>query len=367
MQYFQYGKKKIRLPVFFPDATKGFIKSLDTEDIGITKTPGILVNTFHLYRATVDKVLRECGGIKNFMNWKGAVISDSGGFQAMSLIKSKVLVGEIIDKGILYKAGKRKTKVFTPEDSVRFQMLLNTDMVVVLDDFTPPKAPRAVAQDTVTRTVMWARRCKDEFENICKRSRIGKDKRPYILGVVQGGDYLDLRKECADKLLEIGFDGFGYGGWPINDKGKFNYKVASCIATNTPSNYFLFGLGIGKPKEIVSLVKMGYDIFDCVLPTRDARHGRLYMYNADSIDKINPIKNNFYSFYTPNKKKYRSDNGVISKACDCILCKKYSRAYLAHLFKERETTAMRLSTIHNLRFYSILMERLRKIYWNLPK
>jgi queuine tRNA-ribosyltransferase len=361
MKYFGCGKTKVKLPVFFPDATRGFIKTLDAEDIRVTKTPGILVNTFHLYKDTGKRVLKKFDGIRNFMNWDGAVISDSGGFQVMSLIKNKVLKGKIIDKGVVYKSGKGKMKTFTPEDSIRFQMLLKSDMIVVLDDFTPPKASKNVAKKTVDRTVDWARRSKEEYMRICKKESLNEKNRPYILGVVQGGDYLDLRKECADRLLEIGFDGFGYGGWPLKEDGTFNYEVAECISEKTPKDYFLYGLGIGKPEEIVNLVKMGYGIFDCVLPTRDARHGRLYVFNADSINQIDLKRADMYSFYTPNKQKHYSDNDTVSTACDCLLCKNYSRAYLAHLFREKETTAMRLSTIHNLRFYSILMNKLKKL------
>jgi len=224
-------------------------------------------------------------------------------------------------------------------------------MAVVLDDFTEPKASYEKAKETVRRTILWAKRCKKEF--------LKYSPRPYILAVVQGGDYLDLRKECAQKLAEIGFDGFGFGGWPITQEGKFNYEVAQCIADATPKHYFLFGLGIGKPEEIVRCVDLGYHIFDCVLPTRDARHRRLYVYNADSIKKINPRQPKFYSYFTPDKEKHYQDNRPVSRACDCLLCRRYTRAYLAHLFRTEEITAMRLATIHNLRFYSILMENLR--------
>jgi len=177
---------------------------------------------------------------------------------------------------------------------------------------------------------------------------------------VQGGDDLKLRKECAERLLEIGFDGYGYGGWPIKDDGEFNYEVARRISRDIPDKHFLFGLGIGKPDEIVNLVSMGYDIFDCVLPTRDARHKRLYVYTADRMDKIEVQKEGFYEYFLPQKQKYYYDDSPISTACDCLLCKNYSRAYLNHLFKIGDMTAGRLATIHNLRFYSILMEKLRR-------
>jgi queuine tRNA-ribosyltransferase len=175
---------------------------------------------------------------------------------------------------------------------------------------------------------------------------------------VQGGSYQDLREYCTKELVKIGFDGLGYGGWPIDEKGSFDYESAKSIANNTPSNYFLYGLGVGKPEEVLGCAKLGFNIFDCVLPTRDARHGRLYVYNFDSIEEINLNTTNFYSFYTPGKEKYYKDDSPISTACDCLLCKKYSKAYLAHLFRIGDFTAGRLATIHNLRFYSILMEKI---------
>ncbi|MFC1600709.1 tRNA-guanine transglycosylase, partial [Patescibacteria group bacterium] len=177
--------------------------------------------------------------------------------------------------------------------------------------------------------------------------------------------YMDLRERCAKKLVKIGFDGLGYGGWPLTNEGFFNYEVAKIIADNSPSDYLLYGLGIGKPDEILGCVKLGFDIFDCVLPTRDARHRRLYVYNADSIDKIDLSNNDFYSYYIPDKQKHTKENSSVSYACDCLLCTKYSRAYLAHLFRSREALALRLSTIHNLRFYSLLMEKIGELRGNI--
>lgn len=350
---------KLKLPLFFPDATRAFVKAVDSEDLRNTKTPGILVNTYHLYKDVGSEVIKKFAGVRRFMNWDGAIISDSGGFQIMSLIKSDAKRGIVTDEGVTFKPFGEKAITLTPEVSIRFQMELNTDLVVVLDDFTPPNAKLDVAKDTVRRTILWAVRSKREFLKICEEQKIKKSDRPYIIGVVQGGDYLDLRKECTKRLVEIGFDGLGYGGWPVN-KGNFNYDVAKTIAEHTPKDYFLYGLGIGKPHEIVECFKLGYTIFDCVLPTRDARHKRLYIYNATSIDEINVYSQNFYSYYFPDKERYYKDTYLVDSACDCLLCTKYSRAYLAHLFKSKEVSALRLATIHNLRFYSILMEKLQK-------
>lgn len=349
----------IPLPVFFPDATRAVLKTLDSRDIEGTKTPGILVNTYHLYLELGKKVLKAHGGVRGFMNWKGGVISDSGGFQLMSLVK-ETKNGKVTDEGITFHPSKKKRMMFTPEDSVAFQMQIEPDMVVVLDDFTPPTATREQAEETVRRTILWARRSKEEFERQCKAKKISEKDRPYLLGVVQGGFFEDLRRECARELVKIGFDGFGYGGWPIKSDGSFDYDSARYIAEETPEDYFLYGLGIGKPNEVATLVEMGYNIFDCVLPTRDARHRRLYVFNAKSMEEIDVKADKFWSFYTPDKEKYYSDARPVSEACDCLLCSNYSRAYLAHLFRIGDMTAGRLATIHNLRFYSLLMEKLQK-------
>lgn len=360
MEYFKSKNRQIPLPIFFPDATRAVIRSLDTEDIESTKTRGILVNTFHLWQELGGNVLEKFGGIGKFMDFKGGIISDSGGFQVMSVVKSGAVKGRITDEGVIFHPTKKTKKVLTPEKSINFQMKLQTDMVVALDDFTDPKSSYEEAKDSVERTISWAKRSKDEFIKLCEAKKLKEEERPYILGVVQGGKYQDIRKYCAQELVKIGFDGLGYGGWPIDEFGDFDYESAKTIAENAPKDYFLYGLGVGKPEEIVILNKMGFNIFDCVLPTRDARHGRLYVYNFDSIENINISKENFYSFYTPDKERYYEDTSPISTACDCLLCKKYSKSYLAHLFRIGDFTAGRLATIHNLRFYSILMEKIQK-------
>lgn len=341
---FKYQRGELLTPLFFPDATKAVVRSVDSQDVMNTRTPGILVNTLHLYLDLGKRVLKKFDGIGPLMGWPGALISDSGGFQVMSLAKKGS--GKVSDAGVSFHLNKKKTVLLTPEKSIEFQSWLKTDLMVVLDDFTMPKASYEEARETVRRTVLWARRSKAEFVKIYQN----QPSRPYLIAVVQGGGFPDLRKECSLRLGEIGFDGYGYGGWPLDGEGTFDYTSAKIIADNTPKNSWLYGLGIGKPDEVVNLAKMGYDIFDCVLPTRDARHGRLYV-SADNEKG--------YSFYTPKKEKYYCDDRVVDPNCDCLLCRHYSRAYLRHLFKIKDLTAVRLATIHNLRFYSRLMEKLR--------
>jgi len=353
MKIFKYQRGELLTPLFFPDATKAVVRSVDSQDVIKTKTPGILVNTLHLYLDLGEKILKKFKGIGPLMGWPGALISDSGGFQVMSLAKKGS--GKVTDEGVSFFLNKKKKVLLTPEKSIQFQALLKTDLMVVLDDFTPLTASRKEAEETVRRTVKWAKRSKEEFEKIYQN----QPDRPYLIAVVQGGSFLDLRKECCWRLAEIGFDSYGYGGWPMDKEGKFDYISAKIIADNTPKNCFLYGLGIGKPDEVVKLVKLGYDIFDCVLPTRDARHGRLYVYKAKSMKEIDVHSPKFYQYFSPDKEKNCDDNRPVSLACDCLLCQNYSRAYLRHLFSINDFSALRLSTIHNLRFYSILMEKLR--------
>lgn len=334
------------LPVFFPDATRGLIKSLDTEDIENTKTLGILVNTYHLFKDLGVDFIKSRGGIKNFMDWNGFVISDSGGFQVGSLIKMSPTKGFVNDDGATFKPDGEKVFKLTPENSIEFQLELGSDMVVVLDDFTDPNATYEEAKISVERTISWAQRSKDTFNKITKKM----ENKPLILGVVQGGYYQDLRKHCATELAKIGFDGFGYGGWPMTKDNKFDIESAKTISENTPDGYLLYGLGIGMPQDIVAMAKIGFNIFDCVLPTRDARHGRAYVFKNESYE---------YEFVDLTKGRMMNDDSKLSSNCDCLTCTRYTRSYLAHLFKTKDSVAGRLITIHNLRFYSILMERLR--------
>lgn len=356
------GGLEIPLPVFFPDATRAVLKTLDTTDIESTNTPGILVNTFHLHHQPGPEIIEQFKGVRPFMGWNGGVISDSGGFQVMSLAKKFGGKHPVNDEGVKFKSPDGQRIFFTPKTSIDFQFALKTDMVVVLDDFTDLQATPRQARETVERTIMWAKLCKQIFIKNCENQKIPEENRPYLLGVVQGGHNLELRRECTQRLVEIGFDGLGYGGWPMKDEGGFNFEIPQIISQNTPDNYFLYGLGVGMPDDIVGCVKLGWNIFDCVIPTRDARHRRLYIYNSNTIDNIDVNQSHFYSHFVPDRDANLNLNEPVSTACDCLLCTKYTKGYLSHLYKIGDQTAGRLATIHNLRFYSILMDKLKPIY-----
>lgn len=333
-------------PIFFPDATKGFVRSVDFNDLDTIGVKGILVNTYHLYKEFGTSFFKKCGGIKRFMKYKGLVISDSGGFQIGSLLKMYPGKGHISNNGALFKADREKQIMLTPEKSMEFQLALKTDLVVVLDDFTSPNASYNEAKISVERTIKWAYRAKKEYERILEE----KKKQPLIIGVVQGGFYQDLRRYCTEELVKIGFDGLGYGGWPLRQaQGKlsweFDYDSAKTIAKYTPKNYLLYGLGIGKPKQIIKLINMGYKIFDCVLPTRDARHGRAYISLNKTLNLTRGV--------------FKNDIKPIDPKCACPTCGRYSRSYINYLFKVGDFSAGRLLTIHNLYFYIRLMDKIK--------
>ena len=339
------------LPLFFPDATRGFVRELSWDDVVGVGLPGVLVNTFHLLREQGYEKTIAAGGVRPMIGWDGAIISDSGGFQVMSIAKKGS--GRITDEGVVFVMDNQE-HLLTPEESIRYQLTMKTDLCVVLDDFTPPDATYEEAEETVLRTTLWARRCKDEFEKII--SETGQN-RPYLVGVVQGGSYPELRMRSMKELKEIGFSAYGYGGWPMKD-GVFDEDSARLMAENLPKDSLLYGLGIGKPDDIVKCVALGWQIFDCVLPTRDARHGRLYVYTAESMDKIDVHSPLFYEYFNPTHASHKEEKITVSTACDCELCTTATRADLYKMWKAKDKAVLRLATIHNLRFYAILMEKI---------
>ena len=346
--------KKLEFPTFFPDGTRAVVRSLDSKDLEEAKVEGIIVNTYHLARQPGDKLLAKLGGVKKFMNWKGFIISDSGGFQIMSLIH-RGGKGKITKAGVYFE-GER----FTPENSIQIQFNLGVDVIIVLDYFTSPKASKDEALESVKITIEWAKRSKEEYLRQIEKRKIPEGKRPLLLAVIQGGFYKDLREKCAGELLKIGFDGYGFGGWPVDDKGNFDFELMRFNAALTPDDKIRFALGVGKPENIVEGVKAGYHIFDCVLPTRDARHRRLYVFKKNWKKILEEGRHDFYEYIYPTREEFARYKGPIEETCDCYTCQNYSLSYLRHLFKIEDTLAYRLASIHNLRFYTRLIEALRK-------
>lgn len=357
---YRIKKRVIHFPIYFPDATLAVVKSIDSMDLVTSKIEGLVVNTYHLMSQPGWMVLKKFGGIKKYMGWNGLIVSDSGGFQLLTLIYRNQLHRRIDKEGITFTENNNKKMKFTPEISIQGQFDLGADIMICLDDFTPPHGTEEQKEQSVERTIEWAKRCKNEFEHQIEKRKLSDTNRPILIAVIQGGDNKKLREKCGRELIKIGFDGYGFGGWPLNSKGELDLEILKFTADLMEINKPKFALGVGTPDNIIQAFHIGYTMFDCVLPTRDARHKRLYVFtkNPGKID-ISKEKKIYYNLFI-HRKKYAMDERPISEFCDCHTCKNYSRAYLYHLFEIKDATAGRLATIHNLRTYSKLIELLRK-------
>jgi queuine tRNA-ribosyltransferase len=357
---------EIQTPFFMPDATRGFMRSLGKDDLENIGVGPMVVNTYHLYLQPgieiIKKAARLCqgsdgqGGINNFMNWPHPMLSDSGGYQVFSLIHKNPKMGKITDKEVIFRSPlDGSLHRISPERAIEIQFDLGVDMMVCLDDPPPNDYPKEKIEKAVKRTIAWAKRCMIEYKRQLKLRKINKKDRPLIFCVIQGGKYLDLRKYCTEELVKIGFsaeggpaygwDGYGFGARHIDGNGDFMEEVVRETASFIPEDSLRFALGIGTPEDIVKCYSYGWDMFDCVIPTREGRHGRLFIRDNKTINISNG--------------KYKNDFSPIDKQCECALCKNYTKAYLHHMFVLKEPLAMRLASIHNLKFYMDLMEKLR--------
>ncbi|WKZ30089.1 MAG: tRNA guanosine(34) transglycosylase Tgt [Candidatus Dojkabacteria bacterium] len=354
--------KSIPLPTFFPDATRGFIRSTDSIDLQNANIEGLIMNTYHLLTEPGPSVIKQFHGLHNYTSWPGTIITDSGGFQLLSLVYSKAGFGKISNKGITFyrgSKGNKKKYEFSPSKCIETQFAFGSDILICLDDCPAANATEAEVTLSVDRTIQWAKECKQTFLRELKQRKIPESKRPLLFAVIQGGSIKSERKRCADALLEIGFDGYCFGGWPLLETKELDLDIVQYTASLTPESLPKYGLGIGNPTALVQSYLAGYDIFDCVLPTRDARHGRLYVFANERNTITQETIQNFWSFFYPGAEKYRRDTAPISPYCDCYTCKNYSRAYLNHLYVVEDPLAFRLGTIHNLRFYTQVIGQLR--------
>lgn len=324
---------------FMPDATRGAVRYLTTKQLEETKTEALVTNTLHLLIHPGPDVIEKLGGIKKMMNWKGIVFTDSGGFQLFSLLHSKKWKGQVHENGATFLSPKEgNTYELTPETSIDIQMKIGSDVLVTLDDCRDAKISKKEATQSVERTVKWAKRCKEHFE----KEYGGSEKTGKLLTcVVQGANYLDLRKECAKELVNIGFDGYNFGGYVVDEKGELVVDEMKTVIENIPKDTIRYAMGVGKPEDIVRAAKIGYNLFDTVLVTRNARHGTVY-----TSEGVLRIKN----------KDMALDSRPVDPKCNCECCKNYSRAYIHHMFKSKEATALTLLTIHNLTYYQNLIE-----------
>lgn len=325
----------LSLPTFFPDGTVGVVRGVDSRDVDEAGIDGLVVSTLHLLVNGIQKDLH------SFMNWQRPILTDSGGFQVFSFLRDNPKSGSITSRGFLFNWDGKKISL-TPEDSIKLQLNLGSDILICLDQCTDPEEPYEFQKKAVEITIEWAKRCKKEFE---KKS---DSNRPLLFAVIQGGSYKDLREYCAKELIKIGFDGYCYGGWPVDKYNVFLDEILEFTANLMPDNLPKYALGVGKPEDIIKCVKFGYDIFDCVIPTREARHKRMYVFKGKGLG---------YKTFSLNT-KYSKDQRPLAKDCSCYTCKNFSKAYLYHLFKLKDTASYRLATIHNLTFYSELMKKL---------
>lgn len=350
---------ELTLPTFFPDGTRAVVRGVDSTDLENCKVEGLVINTYHLLSDAISQRIKSFDGVHHFMRWNRPIITDSGGFQIMSLIHENPSFGVIRDKEIIFKPVGEQKIILTPEKSIQLQLRLGTDIAIVLDDCIKPETLFDEQKLSVERTIRWAQRSKDEFIKLTTQPRkAGPCKaKPLLFAVVQGGNDKKLRKYCASELIKIGFDGYCFGGFPVAG-GKFLSEIVEYTASLLPDNKPKYALGVGRPENIIDCANWGYDIFDCVIPTREARHKKLYVFTKKPTKK-GLIEGNCYSNIFFGSSKYEKSMDPISEFCDCLTCREYSRAYLHHLFKIQDVLSIRLATIHNLRFYSMLMETLK--------
>ncbi|MBS1789626.1 MAG: queuine tRNA-ribosyltransferase family protein [Acidobacteria bacterium] len=359
-EFLELPHGQLRLPIFTPDATFGVVRSVDSLDVEQCGIEAVVMNTFHLMQRPGSSTVRALGGLHRMAGWDKPIITDSGGFQAYSLIRQNPKYGQMTDRGIIFKPeGAVRKYQLTPEKTVQLQLSYGSDVVICLDDCTHPDDSFEVQQESVKRTIDWVRRCKLEFVHILNQRGLTEEDRPLLFAVIQGGRSQELRKRCAEALLEIGFDGYGYGGWPLDSEGKLLIDIIAYTRELVPSSFPLHALGIGHPQNIVECNRYGYDIFDSSLPTRDARQGRLYSFASKKEQALEQLRGDWFSYVYVNDKKHIKTDSPVYEGCDCLSCSKYSLGYLHHLFKMNDALFLRLATIHNLRFMATLIERLR--------
>jgi len=334
--------KPLNFPVFFPDATYGKVKSVNNKDLQKCKIDGLVVNTYHLLKHNLISEIERAGGIHKFTRLNIPFISDSGGFQVFSLIHKNPQLGKITDNEAIFTLDNKKI-ILTPEKCIQLQLKIGADIIMCLDDCTHADFDLKKQKKSVERTVNWARRCKLEFDKLTKH----KESKPLLFAIIQGGKNKELRKFCAKELIKLDFDGYAFGGFPIKN-GKLLKGILKLTESLIPDNKPKYAMGVGKPQDIIDCYKLGYNIFDCVIPTRDARHKRLYVFTSNKLEhKEISIRKKFFKHNL--------------KFCNCELCKNYSIKEIYDLFNTNREKAERLATIHNLTFYSELMTKLRKL------
>jgi len=332
-------------PVFMPVGTAGTVKAVPQDIVESLGAEIILGNTYHLYLRPGHEPIRRMGGLHRFISWPRAMLTDSGGFQVFSLSGLR----KVTDEGVHFRSHlDGSSHFFSPEHSMDVQIALGADISMAFDECTEYPADRNRAQESLRLTMAWARRSLDHFrahrDEVVWREELG-GRTQSLFGIVQGGVYTDLRRESAERLVEMGFDGYAIGGLSVGEPRELTLEVVNAVLPLLPPGKPRYVMGVGYPDEIEAYARMGVDMMDCVLPTRAARHGLLFT----SEGRLN-IKN----------KRYSEDQGPPDPACDCMVCRRYSRAYLRHLMQCGEPLSGTLNTIHNLAYYLGIMQRVRE-------
>jgi queuine tRNA-ribosyltransferase len=363
--YNQYGELRLRLgileqPVFMPDATLGVVRATDSTDLMACGIQAVVMNTFHLMQRPGTSTIQALGGLHEMAAWPRPIVTDSGGFQAYSLIQQNPKFGSMSEEGITFKPeGSERKFHLTPEKAIQLQVSYGADIVVCLDVCTHVDAPFEAQELSVRRTIDWAKRCKREFQRLMQQKKRPPERQPLLFAVIQGGGYRELRRQCAESLLEIGFDGYGYGGWPLDAQGHLLTEIIAYTRELVPPQFPMHALGIGHPQNVVECAALGYGLFDSAMPTRDARHGRLYIFNTEPGAPNAGLEGKWLSYIYVTDDKYIKSDQPVSSVCNCLVCANYSLGYLHHLFKIGDSLFYRLATIHNLRFMTQLTQRLR--------
>lgn len=335
----------VTTPVFLPIGTKGAVKSIAAEELKFWGAEIILANTYHLWQRPGDALIAKAGGLHQFMNWKSAIFTDSGGFQVFSLAK----LVKVTDVGVRFQSElDGSTRVLTPETSVQIQSNLGSDIALVLDEFPGYPAEEKKVKETIARTYDWAVRAKAEHDKLKDYS---VNPGQMLWGIVQGSTFPHLRRQSAEQIQSLEFPGYAIGGVAVGEPAEKMYEAVEACAPYLENGKPKHLLGVGTPEQIVAAAGLGVDSFDCVIPTREARHGRLYV-------NLKPQDGGYARVNIANE-KYKEDFTPLDTGCNCYCCMNYTKAYLRHLFMSGEILGVRLATMHNLRFYLNMMAGLR--------
>jgi queuine tRNA-ribosyltransferase len=338
----------IETPVFMPVGTAGTVKGLTQEALEQLGASIILANTYHLYLRPGHELIRQLGGLHQFMSWRRPILTDSGGYQVFSLAELR----KITDEGVRFRSHLDGSEhLLSPEKAAEIQLALGSDVAMVLDECIETPAPRDKAEAAVRRTTEWAKRARNYFRECARRNG---EIRQWQFGIVQGATFPDLRRESARQVAELDFPGYAVGGLAVGEPHAMTCDMTGEVAALLPADRPRYLMGVGRPEQLADYVALGIDMMDCVLPTRAARHACLYTSEGRVL-----IKN----------ARYAQDRRPIDPACACSVCRRYTRAYLRHLFAAGELTAAILATHHNVHFYLDIMRQIREAieFGNLAK